>query len=65
MVTSNDVKPIAVARLRLLPAGEHGEFDMRGKPLRTFPPWQRVPLVAAHDPEQAGGRKFFRHGFGR
>ena len=65
MVTSHDVKPVAVALLRLLPAGEHGELDMRGKPLRAFPPWQRIPLITAHDPEQAGRGKFFRHGFGR
>ncbi len=65
VITADDVEPVALAGQRCFPAGEDGEFDAFREPFRMLPAEKRVPLVAAHDPEETARGKPLRHGFGR
>lgn len=61
MLTLDDVEPAAIAGQRRFATGEDDELDPRGEALGVFPMGKGVPLIAAHDPEEAGGGKHFRH----
>lgn len=55
---------IALTRCWRFSTGEHDELDKLGESFRIFPTWQRIPLIAAHDPEETGIGKSCRHGLG-
>ncbi len=48
----DDVQPVTFSWNRFFAAGEDDEFDGFGEDFRMRPARQRVPLVAAHDPEK-------------
>ena len=64
MAANDDVQPATFARLRRFAAGKDDELDSSSEPFRAFPTGQRVPLVRAHDPEEAGFREDFSHSLG-
>jgi hypothetical protein len=60
----DDMETVTGTRCRrVAAAGEDDEFDTSNEALRVFPTRQGIPLVAAHDPKQAGVGEFFCHGF--
>ena len=64
MAPRDNVEPIAGAGLRGFATGEDGELDTGGEAFRMGPAGEGLPLVATHDPEDAGGGKPSGNRFG-
>jgi len=64
VVAVDDVKPVPIARLRCFATGQNRELDTSRDPFGMLPTGEGIPLVAAHDPEQAGIGKSRGHGDG-
>ncbi len=64
VLTVDDMKSMFLARFYQFAPCQHDELDELRQALGIFPTGQGIPLVAAHDPEEAGIGKSIRHGLG-
>lgn len=64
VLTIDDMESMVLARFYQFSACQYNELDEFRQALGIFPSGQGIPLVAAHDPEEAGVGKPIRHGLG-